>query len=71
MDLLGSGSEEQIEARAQRVAAKNAALVPADLPPVKRPNERLRPGATPAESVPEEDPHAYPAEWTPAELRTP
>lgn len=71
MDLLGSGSDEEIERRAQRLAALKAASAPADLPPVKRPNERLRPGATPAESVPEEDPHAYPADWIPAELRTP
>lgn len=64
LDLLGSGSEEQIEARAQRLAAKNAAAagVQVTAPPSEKPVERLRPGATSTDtSIAPED--AYPSSW--------
>lgn len=67
LDLLGSGSEEQIEARAQRIAALKAASTPAPVaaPPSDRSREQLRPGATPAEA-PNAETDAYPADWLPA-----
>lgn len=45
MDLLGAGTEEQIEARAKRVAELRGAQTPT-VPP-RTPVESLRPGATP------------------------
>ena len=64
MDLLGSGTEEQIEARAKRIAAKNAAAaaVAATAPPSDKPVQQLRPGATGADKdiAP---PDAYPSSW--------
>lgn len=64
MDLLGAGTEEQIEARAKKIAAKNAAAagVTATAPPTEKPTERLRPGATSTEAN-LEPPDAYPAHW--------
>lgn len=54
--FLGAGDEEQLNALAERLAAKNAAaaqvaaLPPAPTPvPGQRPVEQLRPGATPTE----------------------
>lgn len=67
LDLLGSGSEEQITARAERLKAKNdaaaAATAKADPPPSDRPTEKLRPGATPREAPAAEDKDAYPSSW--------
>jgi hypothetical protein len=64
MDLLGSGTEEQIEARAKKIAAKNAAVAAAagTAPPSGKPVEKLRPGATTADKdlAPQD---AYPAHW--------
>jgi chromosome segregation ATPase len=64
MDLLGTGTEDQIEARAKKVAAKNAAAagVSATAPPSEKPIEKLRPGATSSEKdlAPQD---AYPAHW--------
>lgn len=58
-DLLGSGTEEEITARAVKIAAKNAAQVAPPAPgapaPTTRPTETLRPGATPAGSQSEDD----------------
>lgn len=51
-DLLGVGSEEELEDRAKRLAAKNAAVAP---PATRRPQEQLRPGATPGEPKSEDD----------------
>lgn len=70
-DLLGTGTEEEIDARAQRLAAKNkaaadAAATPDPLAP-RRPVEQLRPGATPTDPQPADD--AYPAHWLPASAR--
>jgi hypothetical protein len=64
LDLLGTGTEEQIEARAQRIAAKNAAAAAstATAPPSGKPTEKLRPGATSAEKD-ISPPDAYPASW--------
>jgi hypothetical protein len=70
-DLLGSGTEEQIEARASRIAEKNKAVEdavsaltpPGSTPPVpRRPGEKLRPGAVPASPPPLAD-EEYPAGW--------
>jgi hypothetical protein len=70
-DLLGSGDEEQIEVRAQRIAEKNKAVqdamaalntAPPGAPPSRRPGEQLKPGATPP-SVPQLADQDYPAEW--------
>lgn len=56
LELLGAGSEEQLTARAQRIAAlRNAAAVPPATPLPKRPTEQLQPGATPAADKSEED----------------
>jgi hypothetical protein len=59
-DLLGSGTEEEIAARAQRLAAYRAAAEQAQQPvaptaPQRRPVEQLRPGATPADAESEQD----------------
>jgi hypothetical protein len=70
-DLLGSGTEEQIEARASRIAEKNKAVEdavsaltpPGSTPPVpRRPGEKLRPGAVPASPPPLAD-EEYPTGW--------
>jgi hypothetical protein len=45
LDLLGSGTEEQIQARAQRIASLHAQAKPADPPPAR--NAPALPGATP------------------------
>lgn len=64
MDLLGTGTEEQIEARAKKIAAKNAAVAAtqATAPPSDKPVEKLRPGATSSDKdiAP---PDAYPSSW--------
>lgn len=64
MDLLGAGTEEQIEARAKKIAAKNAAAAgaAATVPPSDKPVEKLRPGATSSDKdiTP---PDAYPSSW--------
>lgn len=68
LDLLGSGTEEQIEARAKRIAAKNAAVLDGAVtkaPPSDKPVQKLRPGAT-GHDVPIENQQLYPAEWLPS-----
>jgi hypothetical protein len=58
IDLLGDGSEEQIEQRAVLLAEKLAAAVPTPTPtppPTSRPVESLKPGAAPAASEPDPD----------------
>lgn len=57
LDLLGTGTEEQLTARAERIAAKNAAALAAQLQPPapRRSGEALRPGATPSDGRPSED----------------
>lgn len=57
-DLLGSGTEEEITARAEKLAALIAAQnTPSPPPsaPQRRPVEQLRPGATPSEVESEDD----------------
>lgn len=58
LDLLGTGDEEQLTARAVRIAdlrkAAAAAETTAQRPP-QRPNEQLRPGATPSGQLNEDD----------------
>lgn len=59
-DLLGTGTEEEITARAEKLsqllAAQQAASAPPPAaPPTRRPVEQLRPGATPSGSETEED----------------
>jgi len=67
IDLIGSGSREEMEVRAKRVAALSAAASKAAPPPTDRPVEGLRPGATPEPAKPPDD--SYPAGWTPKYLR--
>lgn len=58
-DLLGSGTEEEITARAEKlaslIAAQQAPVTPPAAPPQSRPVEQLRPGATPSGAASEED----------------
>lgn len=56
-DLLGSGTEAEITARAEKLAALVAAkaTVPPTAPPSTRPVQQLRPGATPGEAETEDD----------------
>jgi hypothetical protein len=58
-DLLGSGTEEEVTARAQKIAALiSAQSQPAPPPataPQRRPVEQLRPGATPGGVESEDD----------------
>ena len=57
-DLLGSGTEEEISARAEKIAALIAAQAQAQQTPTPlqtRPVEQLRPGATPGEAESAED----------------
>jgi hypothetical protein len=61
-DLLGSGTEDELAARAVRIAAKNAAAAaaaqgtpPPPPPPGTRPVEQLQPGATPSGALSEDE----------------
>ena len=67
IDLIGSGTREEMDARAKRVAALNAAASKAAPPPTNRPVQGLRPGATPEPPKPADD--SYPAAWTPSWVR--
>lgn len=55
IDLLGSGSEDQMTAKAQRIAALYAQQNRTTAPNPSRPVEQLRPGATPTDQKSEED----------------
>lgn len=70
LDLLGSGTEEEIEARAKKIAAKNAAAagVAATVPPSEKPVEKLRPGATSTDKD-ITAPDAYPSSWRTAKTQ--
>jgi hypothetical protein len=59
--LIGSGTLEEMEANAKRVAALNAAAAKASPPPSDRPVEGLRPGASPEPASPPDD--SYPESW--------
>lgn len=68
IDLIGSGSREEMEARAARLGALHAANSTKNpAPPSDRPVEGLRPGASPEPPKPEDD--SYPESWKPAFLR--
>lgn len=67
IDFIGSGTREEMDSRAQRIAAKNAAASKAQPPPTDRPVEGLRPGATPEPPKPADD--SYPTEWQPTWMR--
>jgi hypothetical protein len=57
-DLLGSGTEEEITARAEKIStllAAQAAQQQTPTRPPTRPVEQMRPGATPGEAETEED----------------
>jgi seryl-tRNA(Sec) selenium transferase len=64
LELLGTGTEDQIEARAKRIAALQAAAVAAKatVPPSDKPVEKLRPGATSTDDD-ITSPDAYPSSW--------
>lgn len=65
IDLIGSGSREEMEGRASRLGAmSSAAPTP---PPSNRPVEGLRPGASPEPPKPADD--SYPASWRPPHLQ--
>jgi hypothetical protein len=80
-DLLGSGDEEAIEARARRIGVLTAAVKENEqlraqleaatgkpVPSNGRPVEALKPGATPVPpSTPEDD--SYPADFLPRRMR--
>lgn len=67
IDLIGSGTREEMEARAARLGALHAANAKTPPPPTNRPVEGLRPGASPEPPKPEDD--AYPAAWSPNHMR--
>lgn len=64
LELLGTGTEEQLDARAKKIAAMRTAATGATVtaPPSDKPVQQLRPGATGAETdiAP---PDAYPSSW--------
>ncbi|MFC9761655.1 hypothetical protein [Rhodococcus jostii] len=63
INFLGSGTREELEARAQYLGALRATVAPdvPKAPPTDRPVESLRPGASP-QPQPVED-NSYPAAW--------
>ena len=52
IDLLGSGSDEEINARAEALAERLKATAPPASPAASRPVESLTPGAAPASAAP-------------------
>lgn len=66
--LIGSGSREEMEANAKRLATLHAAATKQNPPPPSdRPVESLRPGATPEPPKPADD--SYPSEWVPPYMK--
>ncbi len=61
IDLIGSGSREEMEARAARLGPLFAASEKNPAPPSNRPVEGLRPGASPEPPKPADN--SYPANW--------
>jgi hypothetical protein len=59
IDLLGSGTEEEINARAETLAQRLKATAPAAAPTQQRPVESLKPGAAPASSSSSADPDQW------------
>ena len=66
IDFIGSGSREEMEARALRVKALQQAQA-ATAPPSDRPVEGLRPGASPEPPQPADN--SYPESWKPNHVR--
>lgn len=66
INFLGSGTREELEAKAAYLGQLRANTTPPEpkAPPTDRPVESLRPGASP-QSQPVED-NSYPAAWRPA-----
>lgn len=66
LNFLGSGTREELEARAQHLGQLRANITPAETkaPPTDRPVESLRPGASPQPQQVEDN--SYPAAWRPA-----
>jgi hypothetical protein len=63
-DLLGSGTPEELDARAERIASMyGKPSEPTPAPPSDRPLETLRPGASP--TPPPAVDNSYPADWRP------
>lgn len=67
IDLIGSGSREEMEQRALRVKAMQDAQKAPTAPPSARPVEGLRPGASPEPPQPADD--SYPEAWKPSHVR--
>jgi hypothetical protein len=67
IDLIGSGSREEMESKAIRVKAMQDQQQPSNAPPSDRPVEGLRPGASPEPPKPADD--SYPATWAPSYVR--
>jgi hypothetical protein len=65
IEFIGSGSREEMEARADRLVAMHQPHSSA--PPTDRPVEGLRPGASPEPPRPADD--SYPAAWAPSYVR--
>jgi hypothetical protein len=61
INLIGSGSREEMEAAATRLGALFATSDKTPAPPSNRPVEGLRPGALPEPPKPADN--SYPAEW--------
>lgn len=61
IDLIGSGSREEMEARAARLGPLFTSTEKTPPPPSDRPVEGLRPGALPEPPKPADN--SYPAEW--------
>lgn len=66
-DLLGSGTPEELDARAARLAARYPSSTAPTPPPSDRPVEGLRPGASP--TPPAQPDYSYPESWRPAPPR--
>lgn len=66
-EFIGSGSREEMEDRAQRLAARVGSPKPHTAPPSDRPVEGLKPGASPEPPKPPDD--SYPAAWTPPYIK--
>ena len=66
LNFLGSGTREELEARAEYLGQLRANITPAETkaPPTDRPVESLRPGASPQPQQVEDN--SYPAAWRPA-----
>lgn len=67
IDLIGSGTREEMDVRAKRLAALSAAASKAGPPPTDRPVEGLRPGATPDPAKAPDN--SYPSSWAPSHVK--